>query len=234
MASASKIRPMSDAEREFVAGLLNVQSSRSRFWKLSLENFVVMWAVATLVVIVGWLLLAWVTKLVLDWRIGMSSPVAIWVAGLGVPLCGVIAGVSTIRWVKTWPDYRSNLESDLAEGVVSEERYKISGVKRFQEPEHGGLIYFLRTTDDRSLVLYDDESQRVDDSLKSTFRPSEDLVMVRAPSTGFVIEKVFSGAPLSLPNPIQLVAPPNQWPENEAFTDIPWDDLERRLGEASA
>jgi hypothetical protein len=140
---------------------------------------------------------------------------------------------STVRWVKTLPDNRSELAADLAKGAVSDETYRVVGAKRFQEPEHGGLIYFLRTEDDRVLALYDHESQdlsvRGEDPQQSSFRPRAELTLTRAPATRFVLDKRFNGQPIETPPPIELSAPPHEWPENEAFCDVPWDDLERRL-----
>ncbi|MCF7222948.1 hypothetical protein [Marilutibacter chinensis] len=235
MIELSPTRVMLNGERELLAGMLK-HSSRTRRWKLVFENFFVAWAAFTLGLVVAWLLVAWVLRLFADMRVGLGSPLAIWIVGLGVPACGALAIVSTLRWARAWPDKRASLEADLANGMVSEEKYRISEVKRFQEPEHGGLVYCLRTAGDHVLVLYDDESLRdraaEEDPKESSFRPCEELIIVRAPTTGFMIAMHFHGTPLSLPPPLELTAPVDRWPENEAFCSVPWDDLERCLSGA--
>jgi hypothetical protein len=65
--------------------------------------------------------------------------------------------------------------------------------------------------------------------LKSDFDPRSELLIVRAPKTGFVISKQFPGASLDVGDPHELVIEPKLWPETEAYCDIPWDELERRL-----
>ena len=214
--------------------VLKAQASRARRWKLAAGNAVVLWAVSMLGVVIVWLVAAWLLRLAFGWRVGLHSPTAIWVVAFAVPACALIAIRSTIRWVKTWPDNRSDLAADLAKGIVIEEAYRVVGAKRFQEPEHGGLIYFLRTDDDRVLALYDHESQdlgaRGEDPLRSTFRPSAELTLARAPATKFVLDKRFSGETIKASSPIELSVPPREWPDNEAFCDVPWNDLERRFG----
>jgi hypothetical protein len=126
------------------------------------------------------------------------------------------------------------LVADISGAQVAEEHYVLTAAKRFQEPEHGGLIYFLRTAEDKVLTLYDHESQDLGvqggEPLKSSFRPKTELVMVRAPQTALVIDKAFSGEVLEAGDPIVLVVPPNEWPETESYCDIPWTELEARLG----
>jgi hypothetical protein len=128
---------------------------------------------------------------------------------------------------------RPEIRADLEEGQVIEESYQFSAAKRFQEPEHGGLFYFLRTTDDKVMVIYDQESQdlgvRGEDPLKSRFQASRELVIIRAPRTKYVIAKQFSLGALDAGDPHELSLAPESWPESETFCKIRWDDLEERL-----
>jgi len=118
--------------------------------------------------------------------------------------------------------------------VAIEELLVFTAAKRFQEPEHGGLIYFLRTNDGRVFVLFDHESQDLgvqgENPLSSEFRPRVEFRITRAPQSGHVLSSTFSGPPLHLESPLDLTIPPKQWPETEEFCEIPWDDLEVRLG----
>lgn len=125
----------------------------------------------------------------------------------------------------------------LDAGQVQEERYAFTAAKRFQEPEHGGLIYFLRTVEGKVLTMFDAESQDLamseQDPLTSSFRSMSELVMVRSPNTGFVIGQTFSGDPLELGPPLEIEADPKDWPESETYCDMPWADLASRLGQKS-
>ena len=140
--------------------------------------------------------------------------------------------------VKGWQDDRVELQADLSRGVVVDELYRFVEAKRFQEPEHEGLIYFLRTEDDRVLVLYDPESASLgaagEDPLSSSFRPSTELTMVRAPATRFVLDKRFGGSAMKLSAPIELTVRLEEWPEQDEFCAISWGDLETRLGQKLA
>jgi hypothetical protein len=45
--------------------------------------------------------------------------------------------------------------------------------------------------------------------------------------------KSFLGQPLDIGSPTELKAPPDDWPEEDEFCDIPWAELENRLGHAA-
>jgi hypothetical protein len=96
------------------------------------------------------------------------------------------------------------------------------------------LIYFLRADDDRVLVVYDPESQSLgaggEDPLASAFRPRTELMMARAPATKYVLDKRFTGNLMDLGEPVELAASPKEWPEQDQLCQIPWDHLEKRLG----
>jgi len=140
--------------------------------------------------------------------------------------------VSSARWVKHWRD-REDYRADLQGGQVVEESYEFTAAKRFQEPEHGGLMYFLRTTDDKVFVLFDYESQdfgaQGEDPLKSKFQPCTELLVARTPKTGVVLNQRFSGALLDAGDPYELSIPPQSWPESETYCKFRWDELEKCL-----
>ena len=83
-------------------------------------------------------------------------------------------------------------------------------------------------------MLYDAESQSLGaggaDPLDSPFRPRIELVMARAPATKYVLDKRFTGTLMDLAAPIELAVPPKEWPEQDELCEIPWDQLEKRLG----
>jgi hypothetical protein len=228
---------MSEVERREIERILRIAPSGTRRLKEGAENALVLWAVSMLGLVLVWSLIAWVARRAFGWQIGWNSSWAIWVISLGASACAVLAIISSVRWLKGWRDSRPLLRTDLDAGRVVEAHYQFDAAKRFQEPEHGGLIYFLRTTEGKVFVLYDRESQdrgvRDEDPLSSTYQPRTELVLVRAPTAGFVIDEQFSGAPLDAGPPHELTIAPKFWPESEEYCDIPWNELESRLSTPS-
>jgi hypothetical protein len=190
--------------------------------------------VTLLIFTLGWKLVAWLGAKVVHVNFGWRSPLALPILAAGVFICGAFAVISTVRWMRTWQDMRPLVSGDLSRGVVVEDLIEPIAAKRFQEEEHGGLIYFLHTKDNRVFVLFDHESQDLGvygkDPLASSLRPQTEYRIVRAPTSRFILSRVFSGRSLPLGKPLPLVVPPKQWPECDEFCDIPWGDLELRLG----
>jgi len=228
---------MSGSEREFLEQILRTAPTSARRWKEGAENAFILFAILMVVFAAGWWGVNWVIRNLARLDVGLNSAVAPWVIALGIVVCGTYAAVSTVRWIRRWKDPRPLLSADINGGQVVEETYHFTAAKRFQEPEHGGLFYFLRTTDDRVFVLYDAESQDLgvqpEDPLASTFKPCTHLLIVRAPNTGYVISKHFSGEPLMVGDPRELAVGPKEWPDSDAYCGIPWQQLETRLGKAT-
>jgi hypothetical protein len=226
-------RQATDAEMQFLKNLLKAHPTAARRWKDGAENALVTSAAALLALVVIWLGLAWLFRVLFSIEFGMRSNVAIWVVGIGAPICAVYAVVSSIRWVSAWPDSSASISADIAADSVDEEHYEFAAAKSFEEPEHGGLIYFLRTSEDTVLTLYDYEGMELgaqnEESTKSSLVPRSALVMVRAPHSGFVISKTFSGSTLECGQSLELSADPKDWPESDVYCDIPWSELESRL-----
>ena len=164
---------------------------------------------------------------------GLDSAAVKWTVLVGVPLCITYSIASSIRRYKDVQDIGEVVGSEIEAGQVLEERYRFVDARRFQEPEHGGLIYFLHTSDDRVLVLYDYDSQDLGvqglDPLTSSFRPKHELALVRTTDSEMVISTVFSGEGFTFSETTELRAPPDQWPESETFYDVHWSDLDRAL-----
>lgn len=227
-------RQTTDSEQASLAEMLSGAPTTGRRWKDALENTLVMWAVSLLGIVAIWLAFAWVGRKFFGAEFGLQSSAAIWILGISTPLCAIYAAVSTALWIKGLTDYRPLLRADIQLGQVSEEHYVFTQALRFQEPEHGWLIYFLRTVEDKVLVLDDRESRDLwvqeREPAMSSFRPQEKLVLIRAPRTGSVISRTFSGKALEVGDPIELACPPEEWPQSESYCNIPWDELKARLG----
>jgi hypothetical protein len=213
--------------------LASATTTASRWWQ-GAQNALVLWAVSLLGFLVMWLCTAWLARRLAGIDLGLHSAVAPWVLGIATLLCAAYAIGSSVLWVRRWKDHRPSLLSDLAGAQVSEEHYAFDAVQRFQEPEHGGLIYFLRTAGGRVLTLHDHDSAgrgaQEGDPLASSFKPMSRLVMVRAPRTGWIISSTFYGEPLEAGQPIELTVSPERWPKTDEYCSIPWAELQSTLG----
>jgi hypothetical protein len=184
-------------------------------------------------VIVVWLVIAWIAGKVADLNIGWQSPAAVWILGISVPIVAAWSAITSWRWFKRVPDPRAAISRDMRDGTVIEERYHFTAAKCFQEPEHGGLIYFLLDDTERPYVVYDYESQDLgvqgESPRSSSLVPRSELLVVRAPSTRLVLRQEFSGPPIDAGEPRELVVGPEKWPEDGEYCKLKWADLERRL-----
>jgi hypothetical protein len=227
-------RPATPDELESLEKLIAQAPTSVKRLKRGAGNAIVLWAASLLAVVVVWLVLGWMAGKALNLSIGLHSSATVWLVSFATPLCAVFAVLSSIKWGRGWPDYGPQLREDLTQARVTEERYVFAEAKRFQEPEHGGLIYFLRSTENEVFTTYDYESQTlgVDDNepLQSSYRPQSNMLIVRAPKSGFVLSSKSSGTELSVGTPVELTAGPKEWPEADKVCHIPWEHLEQRLG----
>ena len=234
MESSVSSRDMSPSEREFLHIALEGLRTGDKRWSQAVENAFVMWAASCLVLCLVWWVIGWLLRSFAHLDLGWHSRAAMKVLPTIVLIGAAMSMVSMVRWMRSWRDTKPLLLADLRAGRVEEEHYVFTEALRFQEQEHGGLIYFLRTSDERVLTLFDPESQdlgvRGGDPLASGFRPMTRLVMVRAPETRYVLDKRFSGEPLYCALPVTLAVNPRLWPESEEYCDVPWGELRTRLG----
>lgn len=149
----------------------------------------------------------------------------------------LFTAVSSIRWLvrsrRSNAEYHQSIAEDIAAGTVSVEDHKVVSVKLLQDPEHHAFIFLLRLSNDRTLVMYDYDSLNSDADFppdnKPTLTPC-DRISLRS----FVKSKrrrwSFSGAPVPLPEPIELVLEPSKWPDDEGWCRVKWENVERHYG----
>lgn len=220
-------RPATTAELAQLHQLLRDVPTDAHRWRRGMGNGAVLWAASLLVLSALWLAFS---------GFELSSPATRWAIGTAAVFCAVVSAVSSARWVRGWPDHRPSLRLDIERAVVSEEHYVFTDVCRFREPQHGGLLYFFRTDEDKVLVDHDYPIAEATDGVPSPsgLQPREWLCMIRAPASTFVLVKQFSGEPLAVGEPIELAVPSEDCPESETLCDIPWNDLVTRLGSPGA
>lgn len=227
-------RTMNQEERAFLETLLRNAPAR---WKVAAENIVVLWATSMLAFVLCWAVVGWIGRVAFAVNIGWKSPFAplvLLIGGAGITILSVL---STVRWLKSRPDYIALVRTDLAENSVLQEELQFVEAKVLQEPEHGGLMYFFRTPDDRVFVIYDHESQdlgaRGEDPHTSSFQPREHLSLVRAPTSRVPISRSFSGPVLTAGDIMEMAAHPKLWPAPDEFCDVVWHELENRFVHAA-
>ena len=226
-------REQTAAEKAYLEDLFSKLPTGRRRTKEAIENFFVMLAVLTLLGVLIWAGIGWLAQKIADIGIGWSSEYAISIVISVVVVAAIYSAYSTTRWMKSWPDSRQDVRDDLEAGLVSEEQLTILEAKVLQEPEHGGLIYFLRSDDDRVLVLYDRESLDLamadEDPMGSSFEPQRNVTIIKAPHSGFTIKTSFSGENIDIHGPTEMTASPDKWPDDEEYSPIPWAQIERQL-----
>ena len=226
-------RKQTESEKAYLEDLLAKIPTGSKRTKEAVENFFVLLAVSTLLGVLVWTALAWLTQKFANLEIGWDSEYAIPVTISVLTLSAAYAVYSTAQWMKSWPDHRQPLRDDLIAGIITEEQLAIVEAKLLQEPEHGGLIYCLRSGDGRVYSLLDRESLDLgmaDEAPEgSSFEPQSVVTIVKAPLSQFTINVSFSGDEIDVLGPFELTASPKEWPEDQEFCSIPWDQLEKEL-----
>jgi hypothetical protein len=191
------------------------------------------WISMLIVYVFAWAILSWLARVLLGWELGWDSQWAAGILSSGVLLCTFFMGIHVTKSLKSRRRSLNNVQADLSTGVVEEADLRFTQAKRFQEPEHGGLMYFLHTSSNQVFVLFDHESQDIgvdgEDPLSSSFQPQVELKLVRAPASRIILGRTFSGGELALASPLELAAPPKDWPESGAYCGTPWEELEARF-----
>ncbi|MEO1018102.1 MAG: hypothetical protein AAFY56_10460 [Pseudomonadota bacterium] len=226
-------REQTAAEKAYLEDLLSRLPTSRRRTKEAIENFFVMLAVLTILGVLVWAGFGWLAQKTMGLQIGWSSEYALPIVAVILVVAGIYSSYSTTHWMKSWPESRQPVRDDLLAGLVSEEQLTVLETKLLQEPEHGSLIYFLRSDDDRVLVLYDRESLDLamadEDPMGSSFEPQSNVSIVRAPRSGFTIKTTFSGGKIDVHGPTEITAAPGKWPEDEEYSPIPWAQIEQQL-----
>ena len=224
-------RPISDEERELLAQYLGGDEADVR--RAMLLGYLLTWVASAGVLIVLWQVVAWLVRVTFGAEFGWDYAGADFIVGAVVLTTGVTTGIHAVRGLRARAQRAPAAEHDRQTDHVIEESLEITAVKRFQEQEHGGLIYFLKTHDDRIYVIYDTESQDLGvdgrNPLDSSFRPMSQLTIARTPAAEIVVSTTFGGIELPLPEVGDLLIDPLEWPDPDTFCEIPWDGLEARL-----
>ncbi|GLS91693.1 hypothetical protein GCM10007916_27620 [Psychromonas marina] len=143
---------------------------------------------------------------------------------------GCFALFSSYKWLKDLPNPYPLILQDINSGEVVEETYNVQQVCRFQEPELGGFIYFLKISEQDVFVLYDYASQEASSQSKehspSDFLVQTQLLLIRAPNSGYYLQHQFSGETVPVSNTYPLTLTPEKWPAADSWSSLSWSQLQ--------
>lgn len=191
------------------------------------------WALVAALLYGIWAVLGVMAGKFAGWQLDWNSPAGRWLL-MGAWLVWTawcVRGV--IRQRRHRAALRDRLRQDLAAAEVEERQLRFVAAKVFAEPEHGGLIYFLRTDSDRVYVHYDADSEERaiagQDARSSPFGPRTLLLSVQAPRSGWTLGERWSGEVLHAIESGAIGLDPERWPQHGRFCRTPWDQLDQRL-----
>ena len=138
-----------------------------------------------------------------------------------------------VRWERHRRQRKAKLETDLARDLVHDETFLVTGVKLLREPEHGMILFFLQLSNGKRFVLYDygsvDTEGEHDGQSPPTLMPGEKFHLLTFPVSK---ERSwsFSGPAVSLPIVKTLELGPEDWPEDEGWCRVKWENIDRHYG----
>lgn len=208
------------------------QTLKNRFW-IMLAGFLAQWLGSMVVIVIFLFILFWVTSLFTTFDLSFNSSSGIIVLKLFFLITAIWSALQNWQWFNRAPNIRGMIAKDICEGVVVEEQYHFTAAKCFRETEHGGLMYFLLDEKNHTYVVFDHESQNLNDNMvqssSSQLCPMTDLTVIRVPNSKLMIRQEFSGVRLNTGIPREITLSPEYWPEFDEFCNIKWNDLERKL-----
>ena len=189
---------------------------------MAMALFTLFLVASGIITVAGHLLDSPVTSSWMDWAIPYGL-VGSLVGGIG------LAAHAKVREMRGIARGRQSFGGDQVHATT----FDIVAVKRYREPEHGGLVYLLLTDDGQVLSVFDDESQNLGVDGKnppdSLFRPKVRLELVETLDRSHVINRTWSGAELPVPDALPLNL--TRWPEDGEIVNVAWEDCDRHFGE---
>jgi membrane protein implicated in regulation of membrane protease activity len=236
--SLKTIQPLSSEDQAFLTEAIEL--SRPKGWR-GAAGLLLM----TLFALVAYSAAALVVAAILAWLAGFPIAQGAWrqnpvtwygAIGLVVAVCLGLS-LSLFRWQmrtrKGRALQRQALADDLAGNRVEVEEHAVTGVKLLQEPEHQAFIFFLRLQNGKTLVLYDHDSHAFAQDDRPSGKPTlavRDRISLRTFPVSQRKRWSFGGETLPLPAPIELALAPENWPDDESWCRVKWENIERHFG----
>jgi hypothetical protein len=186
-----------------------------------------------MIIVLIWLFIAWIVRVIFVVDFGWDSQYSYTILFSILSLSFIHLLVTLIKSETADPKTRKMLLFDIQQKKILVEDYQLIDGKVFEEPEHGGFIYFFKTNDDKVFVTFDSESQDLamndEDASKSSFSPKNKLRLEKTPNANVLINEEFSGDELDVPEPLLFTANTKIWPEFDGFIDVSWSKIESKF-----
>jgi hypothetical protein len=140
----------------------------------------------------------------------------------------VLYKLSSMRDKKRVTNINSKINLDLKNNIVQEENFNITDILCFEEIEHGGLAYFLKTDENKVLFIMDytspcDEERTLEQKQKDFF-PAKQFKLVKAPMSEVILSVTFSGERF-VTSDIYSFGDIDQIPEHGTYVNCDWEDI---------
>lgn len=198
-------------KKQFLKAALNT----AVFWVLTLVGFCILWFICSLLV-----------NTFTKQDIGINSDYARHIFPATIVLSFIFSLNSTRKWLNNSNKLYHLITADLTTNQILTETYNIIAVKRFKEPQHGGLVYFLKLPEDKVRVIYDYESQNNDSDSGALLTIKSQLTIATTLHSNIVVTNQFSGSLFTDINDFELTLPPAQWPMSDTWQHVEWETLE--------
>lgn len=136
---------------------------------------------------------------------------------------------SSYRWINNMDNDYPLIVKDLKDDLVVDETYYVQDVCRFQEPEYGGFIYFLKISEQDVFVLYDYASQssngQTKDANDNPLAIGRSLTLSRAAQSRCYLNYHFGGEIVVITNSYAINLSPDKWPLGLSWCSYSWSQL---------
>lgn len=206
---------------------------------LSKESLKLIWevvplgaAILSLILIVLWLFLNWLIGLIISIDFGWGSQYRNYILWPIVVLSYLYFFVETAKSCGLDSKIREALKEDLAGKILKVSEYPIIEVKVFEEPEHGGFIYFVLSCDDKVIALFDYESQDLsidgEDPKNSSYKVRKNLKISKTPIANFIVDDHFFGEIVEIPEINVFTENTEIWPVHAEYVKCKWENVDAR------
>lgn len=115
------------------------------------------------------------------------------------------------------------------------ERHHVEDCKFVREDEHGQRMYFLRTSDQTIIFIFEDQDldhcwEEHPLEIPHDERPRNTLKIIRDPASDGCVLSAFLGEQVAIHECFKMDLPVRKWPTNGAIIAPPWETLDKRFG----
>lgn len=184
----------------------------------------------SIVTVLIWLFLNWIIGLFTSLDFGWNSDYHSYIFGGIIIISFAYTLFTVVRRERPNANTKKQIKKDLTKGVIELYTYMVKDLKVFVEPEHGGFIYFILSTDDEVIAIFDSESQDLSisdkDPKSSSFIPRRTLEIYKTIYSNIVVDDAFKGKLIEFPELRDISLDTTNWPEHGELINCLWGDIE--------